>query len=147
MSVNSGGLQFLRLERHLATEANKRALPAYLIFSLRCPLLYVSLFSHGAVEDLNMPEETSETKLLRKDQLEARLHNEKKLIEDGLLKEDNPLDFSDDFKRLCEASRRGDLKTCQEMITAGVNINARDAFDYTPLILVCSCRADARYRF
>lgn len=74
--------------------------------------------------------------LLRKDQLEASLHNEKKLIEDGKLKEDNPLDLSENFNELCEACRRGDLKLCQEMITAGVNINARDRFDYTPLILV-----------
>ena len=74
--------------------------------------------------------------LLRKDQLEASLHEEKKLIEDGKLKEDNPLDLSENFNKLCEACRRGDLKLCQEMITAGVNINARDRFDYTPLILV-----------
>ena len=83
----------------------------------------------------------SDAQLLRKDQLELRLHNEKKLIEDGILKEDNPLDVSEDFRQLCEASRRGDLKTCQEMITAGTNINARDAFDYTPLILVSMSNA------
>ncbi|KAL9613550.1 MAG: hypothetical protein Q9167_001935 [Letrouitia subvulpina] len=77
--------------------------------------------------------------LLRKDQLEASLHNEKKLIEDGKLKEDNPLDLSENFNELCEACRRGDLKLCQEMITAGVNINARDRFDYTPLILASLC--------
>ncbi len=74
--------------------------------------------------------------VLRKDQLEASLHEEKKLIEDGRLKEDNPLDLSEGFFKLCEACRRGDLKLCQEMITEGVNINARDRFDYTPLILV-----------
>lgn len=74
--------------------------------------------------------------VLRKDQLEASLHEEKKLIEDGRLKEDNPLDLSESFCRLCEACRRGDLKVCQEMITEGANINARDQFDYTPLILV-----------
>ncbi|KAL9045388.1 MAG: hypothetical protein Q9214_001557 [Letrouitia sp. 1 TL-2023] len=77
--------------------------------------------------------------LLRKDQLEASLHNEKKLIEDGKLKEDNPLDLSENFNELCEACRRGDLRLCQEMITAGVNINARDRFDYTPLILASLC--------
>ncbi|KAL8742242.1 MAG: hypothetical protein Q9190_005245 [Brigantiaea leucoxantha] len=77
--------------------------------------------------------------LLRKDQLEASLHEEKKLIEDGKLKEDNPLDLSENFNKLCEACRRGDLKLCQEMITAGVNINARDRFDYTPLILASLC--------
>lgn len=74
--------------------------------------------------------------VLRKDQLEASLHEEKKLIEDGRLKEDSPLDLSESFRRLCEACRRGDLKICQEMITEGANINARDQFDYTPLILV-----------
>lgn len=74
---------------------------------------------------------------MRKDQLEASLHEEKKLIESGRLKEDNPLDVSESFSKLCEACRRGDLKSCQEMITTeGVNINARDRFDYTPLILV-----------
>ena len=74
--------------------------------------------------------------ILRKDQLEASLHEEKKLIETGKLKEDSPLDTTEVFGRLCEACRRGDLKTCQEAITEGANINARDQFDYTPLILV-----------
>lgn len=74
--------------------------------------------------------------LLRKDELEKSLHDEKKLIEEGILKEDNPLDFSENFQRLCAASRRGDLKVCQEMIQEGVNINAKDQYDYTPLILV-----------
>ena len=78
----------------------------------------------------------SEAGLLRKDQLEASLRNEKKLIEDGVLKEDNPLDISEGFRKLCEACRRGDLKVCQEMITGGANINARDQYDYTPLIFV-----------
>lgn len=74
--------------------------------------------------------------VLRKDQLEVSLHEEKRLIEDGRLKEDNPLDLSEGFTKLCEACRRGDLKSCQEMIMEGANINARDRFDYTPLILV-----------
>ena len=74
--------------------------------------------------------------VLRKDQIEASLLEENKLIKDGRLKEDNPLDVSENFKKLCEACRRGDLKVCQEMITEGANINARDKFDYTPLILV-----------
>lgn len=78
----------------------------------------------------------AETGLLRKDQLELSLHKEKKLIEDGILKEENPLDVTDNFCKLCDGCRRGDLKVCQEMITEGVNINARDPFDYTPLILV-----------
>ena len=78
----------------------------------------------------------SEAGLLRKDQLELSLHKEKKLIEDGILKEDNPLDTTENFRKLCDGCRRGDLKVCQEMITEGVNINARDLYDYTPLILV-----------
>lgn len=74
--------------------------------------------------------------ILRKDEIEASLLEEKKLIEDGKLKEDSPLDVSQKFSKLCEACRQGDLKRCQEMITEGANINSRDAFDYTPLILV-----------
>ena len=74
--------------------------------------------------------------VLRKAEIEASLQEENKLIQDGKLKEDNPLDVSEDFSKLCEACRRGDLKICQEMITKGANINARDRFDYTPLILV-----------
>lgn len=81
----------------------------------------------------------SESGLLRKDQLERSLHEEKKLIETGILKEDNPLDVSEGFRRLCEAARRGDMKVCQEMIQEGVNINAKDQYDYTPLILVSHC--------
>ncbi|RMZ83556.1 hypothetical protein DV738_g971, partial [Chaetothyriales sp. CBS 135597] len=77
--------------------------------------------------------------LLRKDQLERSLYDEKKLIEEGVLKEDNPLDLTDSFRVLCEACRRGDLKTCQEKIQEGVNINAKDEFDYTPLILASLC--------
>jgi ankyrin repeat/BTB/POZ domain-containing protein 1 len=74
--------------------------------------------------------------VLRKDQIEAALHAEHQAISAGTLKEDNPLDLTEDFRLLCDACRRGDLKVCQEKITEGVNINARDRFDYTPLILV-----------
>lgn len=74
--------------------------------------------------------------VLRKDQIEESLLEENKLIKSGKLKEDNPLDLSESFSKLCEACRRGDLKSCQEMITEGANINGRDHFDYTPLILV-----------
>lgn len=69
-------------------------------------------------------------------QIEAALHAEKQEISSGRLKEENPLDTSDDFRWFCEACRRGDLKACQEQIVKGVNINARDPYDYTPLILV-----------
>lgn len=78
----------------------------------------------------------SEPTVLRKDQLEISLHNEKKLIQEGTIKDDNPLDLSEPFQELCAACRKGDLKVCQEKITEGVNINARDPYDYTPLILV-----------
>ena len=59
-------------------------------------------------------------------------------VSSGRLKEENPLDTSAEFRGLCEACRRGDLKVIQEWIGNGININARDEFDYTPLILVCS---------
>lgn len=50
--------------------------------------------------------------------------------------EDLPLDTTAAFTELCDACRAGDLKRCQELVSDGVNFNARDAFDYTPLILV-----------
>lgn len=78
----------------------------------------------------------AERTVLRKDQLEISLHNEKKLIKEGTIKDDNPLDLSEPFRDLCNACRKGDLKVCQEKITEGVNVNARDSYDYTPLILV-----------
>jgi ankyrin repeat and BTB/POZ domain-containing protein 1 len=74
--------------------------------------------------------------VLNKHEIEVALRNEHLDISAGRLKEDNPLDLSENFRLLCEACRRGDLKVCQEKITEGVNINARDRFDYTPLILV-----------
>ena len=76
------------------------------------------------------------TPLLGKHQLEKALYDERKEVTSGRLKEDNPLDTSLDFRRFCEACRRGDLRVCQEQISKGININARDEFDYTPLILV-----------
>jgi ankyrin repeat/BTB/POZ domain-containing protein 1 len=72
----------------------------------------------------------------KKHELEAALAIEAQAISSGQLKEENPLDLSDDFRLFCEACRRGDEKVCQEMISKGVNINARDKYDYTPLILV-----------
>lgn len=72
----------------------------------------------------------------KKHEIEAALAQEAQAISLGLLKDENPLDVSDEFRLFCEACRRGDLKVCQEMISTGVNINARDRFDYTPLILV-----------
>ncbi|KAG5980993.1 hypothetical protein E4U55_003411 [Claviceps digitariae] len=46
-----------------------------------------------------------------------------------------PLDQSDEFKAFLLACRLGDLAKCQECISQGVNINGRDSFDYTPLII------------
>jgi len=74
--------------------------------------------------------------VLAKYEVEAALFEEKQAISTGKLKEDNPLDDSEGFLSLCEGCRRGDLKLCQERIQEGVNINARDRFDYTPLTLV-----------
>ena len=71
-----------------------------------------------------------------KGDLEIQLKNEHELIKDGVLRDDSPLDNSSEFQQLCIACRIGDLKGCQEAIANGININARDAFDYTPLILV-----------
>lgn len=78
--------------------------------------------------------------VLRKDELEVQLKDEHQLIQDGVLRDDSPLDSSSEFQKLCNACRIGDLKGCQEAIATGVNINARDHFDYTPLILVSSTR-------
>ncbi|EMD69260.1 hypothetical protein COCSADRAFT_130806 [Bipolaris sorokiniana ND90Pr] len=75
----------------------------------------------------------------KKYEIEAALATEAQAISSGQLKEENPLDLSDNFRLFCEACRRGDLKVCQEMISTGVNINARDKFDYTPLILASLC--------
>ncbi|KAF2203881.1 hypothetical protein GQ43DRAFT_461227 [Delitschia confertaspora ATCC 74209] len=75
----------------------------------------------------------------KKHEIEAALAKEAQDISAGRLKEDNPLDLSEDFRIFCEACRRGDLKVCQEQISKGVNINARDRFDYTPLILASLC--------
>ncbi|KAE8450240.1 hypothetical protein EG329_006667 [Mollisiaceae sp. DMI_Dod_QoI] len=77
--------------------------------------------------------------VLRKDQLEVQLKEEHQLIRDGVLKEESPLDDSPEFHKLCHACRIGNLKGCQEAIASGININARDSFDYTPLILASLC--------
>lgn len=77
--------------------------------------------------------------VLGKHEIEKQLHDEHKAISEGELKEDNPLDSSEGFRELCEACRKGDLKACQEKLQEGVNVNARDRFDYTPLILVWRC--------
>ncbi|CAK7227515.1 hypothetical protein SCUCBS95973_006566 [Sporothrix curviconia] len=71
-----------------------------------------------------------------KGQLEAKLKEEHELINSGVLREENPLDLTEDFGKFLEACRRGDLKTCQNYISGGVNINGKDEFDYTPLIVL-----------
>jgi hypothetical protein len=61
------------------------------------------------------------------------------LFKDGgprVMLDENPLDLSEDFNSFIQACRKGDLKTCQELISVGVNINAKDQFDYSPLIIV-----------
>ncbi|KAF9879607.1 BTB/POZ domain-containing protein [Colletotrichum karsti] len=77
--------------------------------------------------------------VLRKHELETQLKNENELIKSGVLREENPLDQSTEFEAFLLACRRGDLKTCQELISAGVNINGKDRFDYTPLIIASLC--------
>lgn len=74
-----------------------------------------------------------------KHNIEKALAQEKQDIQAGRLKDENPLDKSADFRLMCEAARRGDLRLAQEQITKGVNINARDEYDYTPLILASLC--------
>ncbi|KAI0874042.1 BTB/POZ domain-containing protein [Hypoxylon argillaceum] len=77
--------------------------------------------------------------VLRKHQLEAKLKHDLELVQSGVLREENPLDSSKEFNELLEACRRGDLKRTQELISAGVNLNGKDKFDYTPLILASLC--------
>ncbi len=74
--------------------------------------------------------------VLSKNELESKLKDENQLIKSGVLREENPLDLIDEFQAFMNVCRRGDLKQCQEMISSGVNINGKDAFDYTPLIVV-----------
>lgn len=74
--------------------------------------------------------------VLKKFEIEEALRAEHQEISAGRLKEDNPLDTSDGFRVLCQACRQGNLVVCHEKIAEGVDINARDPFDYTPLILV-----------
>ncbi|KAG6056545.1 hypothetical protein E4U17_002140 [Claviceps sp. LM77 group G4] len=62
-----------------------------------------------------------------------------KLAQTHKLRDANPLDQSDEFKAFILACRHGDLPKCQEYINRGVNINGRDSFDYTPLILASLC--------
>lgn len=78
--------------------------------------------------------------VLHKGALEAQLRDENQLIQSGVLRDENPLDQSPAFNDFLQACRRGDLRTCQELISAGVNINGKDRFDYTPLIVVSTAK-------
>lgn len=106
---------------------------------LACCFLVSGIVPSLHIDLATMTSTQEPASLLRKDQLERSLFDEKKLIDEGILKEDNPLDLSESFRVLCEACRRGDLKVCQEKIQEGVNINAKDQYDYTPLILASLC--------
>ena len=75
---------------------------------------------------------------IRKFELEAKLKDDQQLIRTGVLRNEHPLDLSAEFGNFLQACRRGDLKRCQELISAGVNINGKDEFDYTPLVIVSS---------
>ena len=78
--------------------------------------------------------------VLPKYELEAKLKDENLLIRSGVLREENPLDLSPEFNEFIQACRASDLKRCQELIFSGVNINGKDEFDYTPLIIVSGSR-------
>ncbi|KAI0400436.1 BTB/POZ domain-containing protein [Xylaria palmicola] len=77
--------------------------------------------------------------VIRKYELEAKLKDDLELVRSGVLRDENPLDSSAEFNELLEACRRGDLKRTQELISAGVNLNGKDRFDYTPLIIASLC--------
>ncbi|KAL2158418.1 hypothetical protein VTH06DRAFT_4466 [Thermothelomyces fergusii] len=76
---------------------------------------------------------------IRKFELETKLKDDNQLIRTGVLRNEHPLDTSEEFQEFLQACRRGDLKRCQELISAGVNINAKDQFDYTPLVIASLC--------
>jgi hypothetical protein len=76
--------------------------------------------------------------VLKKFELEGALAQENLMIKSGELREENPLDTTAEFNEFLLACRHGDLRKCQELISQGVNINGKDKFDYTPLIIVSS---------
>ncbi|KAL7800098.1 hypothetical protein V8C37DRAFT_364074 [Trichoderma ceciliae] len=77
--------------------------------------------------------------VLGKHELEGKLGEESLLIKSGVLRDENPLDTSAEFHDFLLACRQGDLRKCQELMGMGVNINGKDKFDYTPLILASLC--------
>lgn len=84
--------------------------------------------------------------VLGKHELEGKLGEESLLIKSGVLRDENPLDTTAEFHEFLLACRRGDLKKCQEFIGMGVNINGKDKFDYTPLIIVSIFRPRTELR-
>ncbi|KAI0428266.1 BTB/POZ domain-containing protein [Xylaria sp. FL1042] len=69
----------------------------------------------------------------------AQLSTTREPAKSRLSRDNTLLDTSDEFNQLLEACRKGDLKRTQELISAGVNLNGMDKFDYTPLILASLC--------
>ena len=84
--------------------------------------------------------------VLKKFELEGALAQENLMIKSGVLRDENPLDTSDEFNEFLLACRHGDLRKCQELISQGVNINGKDKFDYTPLIIVSNGVPSACYQ-
>lgn len=79
--------------------------------------------------------------VLRKHELDGKPGEESVLIKADVLRDENPLDQSEEFTQFLLACRHGDLRKCQEFISqGGVNINGKDRFDYTPLIVVSEPR-------
>ncbi len=83
------------------------------------------------------PPDTTGNSVLKKFELEGTLAEENLMIRAGKLRDENPLDTSEKFEQFLLACRHGDLRKCQELMNLGVNINGKDKFDYTPLIIVC----------
>lgn len=78
--------------------------------------------------------------VLRKHELDGKPGEESVLIKADVLRDENPLDQSEEFTQFLLACRHGDLRKCQEFISqGGVNINGKDRFDYTPLIVASLC--------
>ncbi|CAH0039999.1 unnamed protein product [Clonostachys solani] len=77
--------------------------------------------------------------VMKKHELEGTLAEEALMIKAGKLRDENPLDTSPEFHDFLQACRHNDLRKCQELINLGVNINGKDRFDYTPLIIASLC--------
>ena len=71
--------------------------------------------------------------------LQSQLLDERQLIREGRLKDENPLDESSSFTALCDACRKGDARGVMVEIGRGVNVNGRDNFDSSPLQLASLC--------